>query len=139
VKRFKACLHEKKHETLLKELHQCNDALRDFTHDAITLEPIRVKRFKAKSDHEKWEIVRKLAKSLHDVLEKNWLCDCADAHLAHLRLERSLEPKETDTFAVHFAFASAPTEWLETKIKIERNLKERLDIHSFSGIMIHIY
>jgi hypothetical protein len=113
-------MQKKRHDLLLREMQDCNKALRDFTHDHLVLESIRVSRYKSSKDHEKWEAVQQLAKSLHDVLENSWTCECTERHLAQLLLERS----ETDTFDVHFSFTSEPLEWRETQIKIEKNPEE---------------
>ena len=89
LKRLQITFFKTLYEELLADIDKANKDLRDFTHQNINLEPIRVKR-QSKRQALNLRMTRNRARSLHNVIitDSVWKCRCQTCHVISLRRER---------------------------------------------------
>jgi hypothetical protein len=115
---LKSSLKHKKHITVLEDIKDCNVSLHRLVGDVLEMTPIRTNR-RTKLDARKWEDLRKLAESLHGILEEGLSCNCGHCHMAHLRLESRNDNDGIEVrFGVLFSLDVFPRGWQETEIRI---------------------
>lgn len=88
MKRLKLTLSNNLYQKLLDQINRANKDLRDFTHQNIYLEPVRIQR-RSKRLVEDLKLIRGHAASLHRALMigASFKCRCQFLHFAGLRLE----------------------------------------------------
>lgn len=118
-----------KREKLLQNLQQALDFFYDlqpFTVDSDSPCPIRFSNYPLRH-------VRKLARTLFDVLERNWRCQCSPPHVSrrtrlsltqYQRFEMAPTHEQADhdskaTFRILFPTSSRNLEWQDTEIAIK--------------------
>jgi len=98
LKRLKLTLSKNIYIEYLRQIDKANKDLRDFTHQNVYLEAVRVQR---RSRHlmNDWKVIKAHAASLYRamVLGTSLICQCGKLHLASLRLDaRSRTDKEEE-------------------------------------------
>jgi hypothetical protein len=88
MKRLKLTLSKNIYVECLQQIGKANKDLRDFTHQNVYLEAVRVQR-RSKRLANDWKLIRAHAASLYKamVLGTSLKCQCEDRHLASLRLD----------------------------------------------------
>lgn len=86
--RVKLTFSKSVYKELLDDIYRANKDLREFTHQNISLEPVKRKR-RSRRPIAELQLIRQYAASLYQVLmtDKSWKCDCRMYHMASLRLE----------------------------------------------------
>jgi hypothetical protein len=111
-------MKRKKHISILADIKECNDSVHRLIGDVLEMTPIRMNR-RTRLDTKKWESLRNLAESLHDILEKDLSCNCGHCHMAHLRLESRNDKDGVEVrFGVLFSLDIFPDIRQETEIRI---------------------
>ncbi|KAL8752171.1 MAG: hypothetical protein Q9184_005820 [Pyrenodesmia sp. 2 TL-2023] len=131
IQRMKVTFSKSVYKELLDDIYRANKDLREFTHQNISLEPVKRKR-RSKRPIAELQLIRQYAASLYQVLmtDKWWKCDCKMYHMASLRLEArpqtigGIAPKQLGEHSFHLLMSvtgatsgtSTMPEWKEIEV-----------------------
>ncbi|KAI4115653.1 MAG: hypothetical protein LQ345_003792 [Seirophora villosa] len=117
-KKFKTCLSQEEHKTLIERMQKANNNLQSLVEHNLQLGTPRSYRQTRKSTYRH---VRDCADRLHRALCSRWLCDCSAGHYGELQLQQR-DSDQPPCFRLTFPIAVSPspeanTIWHETEVK----------------------
>lgn len=108
---------------MIQDFERYNKVIAAFVQNKEILAP-RTEDVDIKSVVAYFDLVRKQASSLYEILANSWKCSCDAPHSANLRLGHLREDRSSPLFKVSFSYYAGdgqdrPEYWRETNIRIE--------------------